>query len=158
MITCQFESGGKTHLRHVTVDCLVIEADRILLVKRADHFLEGGKYALPGGYLDLHETTRQGALREAREETGYDIEIQYLFHINDNPHRRHDIRQNVTFYYVAQPLKKVQEPDEESTDVRWFSFDALPPQQDIAFDHYDEIQLYLRYQKKKFPLPVIENQ
>jgi 8-oxo-dGTP diphosphatase len=155
MITCKFENGGKANLRHVTTDCLIVDEEKILLVKRADHFLEGGKYALPGGYLDPGETTKQGVVREALEETGYEVDLQFLLHINDDPDRKRDERQNVTFYYVAHPVKKVQEADEESTDIRWFAFDALPPREQTAFDHYEEIQMYLAYREKKFAIPIV---
>jgi 8-oxo-dGTP diphosphatase len=155
MITCEFETGSKTNLRHVTTDCLIVDGEKILLVKRADHFLEGGKYALPGGYLDPGETTEQGVAREALEETGYQVGLQYLLHINDDPDRKRDERQNVTFYYVAYPVKKVQDADEESTDIRWFPFDDLPPREQIAFDHYEEIQLFRAYCEKKFAIPIV---
>jgi hypothetical protein len=52
-------------------------------------------------------------------------------------------------------VKKVQEADEESTDIRWFAFDALPPREQTAFDHYEEIQMYLAYREKKFAIPIV---
>ena len=71
MITCKFEDAGDALLRHVAVDALVIKNNTILLVKRADFLLEGGKYCFPGGYLDRDETLKEGVLRELQEETGY---------------------------------------------------------------------------------------
>ena len=45
--------------------------DKYLMVKRRD----GRGYGLPGGYIQLHETVEDAARREAKEETGYDIEL-----------------------------------------------------------------------------------
>ncbi len=155
MITCQFEDGAKTNLRHVVVDMLVVDGDQILLVKRAPHFLEGDKYALVGGYLDLHETLEHCVKREAREETGYDIELDKLFLIVDNQYRKNDERNNLVFTYIVKPLKKVAEPDDESTDIRWFKLDALPPASQLAFDHEEMIQRYKEYTNTPFPTPLI---
>ncbi len=69
MLTCFFENNAKASLRHVTVVAIIIRDRKILLVKRAARFLEGGKYCLPGGFLDRDETMAQGVAREVREET-----------------------------------------------------------------------------------------
>jgi len=52
--------------------CIIIEKDgRILLIDRSD----GLGYTIPGGVVRYKETIEQGVVREAREETGYDVEI-----------------------------------------------------------------------------------
>ena len=57
----------------MVVDGLVIKNKRILLVKRDQgSFIEIGKWALPGGYLEQDETCEQAIIREVREETGYE--------------------------------------------------------------------------------------
>jgi hypothetical protein len=57
----------------VTTDCVVYRFDReelqVLLIQRANEPFRG-KWAFPGGFLEMEETTRQGALRELSEETG----------------------------------------------------------------------------------------
>ena len=109
MITCYFEkSKTAAHLRHVVVDGLVIKNKRILLVKRGQgSFIEIGKWALPGGYLEQDETCEQAIIREVREETGYGGKVVKLFRLNDNTRRTHDQnRQNVALVYLIKPLKK----------------------------------------------------
>ena len=70
MITCTFEKGFTDNLRHVVVHALVVRDNEILLEKRAGDLNESGKWAIPGGFLSLDETTAEGVLRELYEETG----------------------------------------------------------------------------------------
>lgn len=52
--------------------CVIIERDgKILLIKRSD----GLGYTIPGGIVRYNETVEQCVLREAREETGYEVEL-----------------------------------------------------------------------------------
>lgn len=154
MITCKFEKGNKASLRHVVVDVLVVKENEILLVKRAPHLSNGGKFGLVGGYVERDETVRDAVYRETLEETGYKVRIKFLLRIKDHPDRRKEDKQNVAFVIVTEPLEKVQEGDNESTEVKWFSFDNLPTEEEMAFDHADDIQLYLEYKKHPFPVPL----
>jgi ADP-ribose pyrophosphatase YjhB (NUDIX family) len=157
MITCHFEDSKKpAYLRHVVVDMLVVKGNKILLAKRSSKYLETGKWALPGGYLDINETTQQAAIRETTEETGYQTEITDLFRINDSPKRpREKNRQSVALIYLMKPLKKTGEPDHEIDQVKWFNLDKLPQSKDIAFDHHQTIELYKKYLSKTFKLPIL---
>jgi len=155
MITCFFEdSKSKAYLRHVTVDAIIVKGSKILLVKRVAHTLEGGKYALPGGFLNRNESLKEGMAREVKEETGYEAKKAALFRINDNPDRRGEDRQNIDFVFLVKVGGKISEFDNEVTKVEWFDLANLPNESDIAFDHYENIKLYLKYRKRKFNLPV----
>jgi 8-oxo-dGTP diphosphatase len=154
MITCQFESGNKAKLRHVVFDAFCVKNDKLLLIKRAKYLKEGGKYAFPGGFLERNETIEQGVLRELKEESGYNGKIIKLFRIIDTPLRKGENSQNVDFVYLVKPLQKVGQPDKETDEVKWFNLDKLPPAEQIAFDHWETIKLYLRFKKAEFKLPV----
>lgn len=154
MINCEFENDNKASLRHVTTGCLVLKDDEILLVKRTAKLLEAGKWCLPGGFVGRDETIKQAIKREVLEETGYTIEEPTLLKINDNPDRPGEDRQNIDFVYFAKAGEKVGEADSESDDVKWFNIDGLPKKEEIAFDHNANIQLYLKFLKSKFTLPV----
>ena len=146
MITCTFEDGGKGSHRHVDVDALIVDKGKVLLIKRADHLTNGGKYAFPGGFLDRDETAEQAVVREALEETGYTVEVEKLFKIIDKPDRPQDDRQNIAFIYIVKSIGKTGEADAESSEVKWFSLGDLPSEKEFAFDHYQTIQEY----KKKY--------
>lgn len=145
MINCKFENGKEALLRHVVTDAVCIKDGKILLEKRSPHMLQGGKYALPGGYLDRDETLEQGVLRELREETGYAGKIVKLLSVVDRPDRGDD-RQNVCFLYLIEATEKVSEGDDETSEVAWFDLNALPAPEMFAFDHYQLIQHYLEQQ------------
>jgi len=147
MITCFFENKNKAYLRHVTVDAILVEGAKILLVKRAAGLPCAGKYALPGGYLNRDETLEEGVLREVKEETGYKGEIICLFRINDRPDRKGEDRQNVDFVFIVKAKKKIGNPDKEVEKTVWFDFDNLPKSSDFAFDHFENVMLYVEYRK-----------
>ncbi len=146
MLNCTFESGKQTsHLRHAVVDVLLIDKKTILLTRRADSLREGGKWCLPGGYMDRDETAVEAAMRELHEEAGYTCEIYDLFTILDEPNRKGDDRQNISFVFLAKPIEKVGEIDpSEVSEMQWFPLDALPDEADMAFDHFDIIWRYIQ--------------
>jgi 8-oxo-dGTP diphosphatase len=156
MITCTFEKGYQASLRHLVVHAIVEKENGILLVKRAGDLLESGKWALPGGYLDRDETGPEGALRELREETGWEGEVVSLFRINTNPNRPKEDRQNISLDYLVRPTKKVGEGDHESSRVEFITFEALPSLGELAFDHGETIALYIKYRKELFTLPLVD--
>ncbi len=143
-------------MRHVVVDMLVVDNNKILLVKRTGKWLETGKWALPGGFLDRNETGAQAAVRETREETGYEAKVIKLFQVNDNPVRPHELnRQNVSLVYLMKPIKKVGGHDAEVSETKWFDLNKLPPAKSFAFDHLDTIKLYKFTLQKRFRLPFV---
>ena len=157
MITCTFEEGGNASLRHVVLTTIVNRNNQILLGKRGTYngkpISEYGKWGPPGGFLERDETIAQAAAREVLEESGWTIKNLKLFRINDNPNRPAEDRQNVDFIYLAEGVKKIGNHDEEVQEQKWFDLVDLPSHEEFAFDHYENIKLYLEYLKKPFPLP-----
>ena len=158
MINCTFEDGKKVKLRHVTCSVLVLNEDhrQILLVKRAaNSFTCPNMWALPGGFMDQGEYLKEAVEREVLEETGYKIKIEELFRIVDNPNRPKEDKANVDFVFMTLALEQSGQHDSEISEVKWFDFDQIPPESEWAFDHYEDVQLYLRHQKQPYNLPII---
>ena len=156
MIACLFENGSRATLRHVVVHAVVEQDAALLLVKRAAHLSEGGKWGLPGGFLDRDENLIDGVLRELREETGWTGRVQQLLRINSRPDRPREDRQNVAFDFVIAPLTQVGEPDHESSAVEWMPIGRLPALESLAFDHGETIRLYLAARGRPPQSPIVE--
>jgi 8-oxo-dGTP diphosphatase len=154
MINCIFENGGKASLRHVTVVAIARNTEgKILLTKRAQHLLRGGKWTIPGGFLDRDESTSEGVKREIREETGLTTSDIILFRINDAERPKED-RQNVDFIFLATVNGKLKE-DIETIGFKWVDEKTLPPDEDFAFDHRESILKYFQHLKEPLQLPII---
>ena len=156
MIICEFQKDGhKAQLRHVVVHALVEQDGKILLEKRASHLLEGGKWALPGGYMDRDETGDQAALRELKEETGWTGKVVGLLRVNTNPDRRNDQNiQNIALDFIINPIEKIGVGDKEVDGLEWFALDQLPEENMMAFDHRESIELYKKYREGKLTIPL----
>ena len=58
----------------LTVDAIILFKNGLVLVKRKNPPFQG-KFALPGGFVEIGESTEKAAAREAFEETGLSVEI-----------------------------------------------------------------------------------
>lgn len=64
----------QTTQHSVSVAAVVVDAGKVLVICRRDT----GQWEPPGGVLEHDETIQRGLLREVREETGYDVEVEAL--------------------------------------------------------------------------------
>ncbi len=147
MLHCTFENGNIASLRHVTVDALLVQDRKLLLVKRSPKLSEGGKWALVGGYVERNETVKKAIAREVMEETGYQAQQLKLFTIRDQPDRTGEDRQNISFIFTGTVGQKLANADWEIDAVQWFNLDELPAANTIAFDHGVIIELYKKSQQ-----------
>jgi len=66
----------------IGVGAIVLDGDRVLLIKRAHEPLKG-QWSLPGGGVEVGETLEQATAREVREETGLDVEVGPIVDVID---------------------------------------------------------------------------
>src|SRR5438309_4580840 len=81
----------------VGIGSIIIEGDRVVLVKRAHPPIQG-HWSIPGGVLEVGEMVREAAIREAREETGLIVEPDELLGVYDRILR--DPEHRVQYHYV----------------------------------------------------------
>jgi len=112
----------------VGVGAIIVEASRVLLVKRA-HPPIAGQWSIPGGALEVGELVRDAATREAREETGLIVEPGDLLGVYDRVLRDGDGR--VQYHYVlvdflCRPVGGELRAASDAAEARWFTPEQLP--------------------------------
>jgi 8-oxo-dGTP diphosphatase len=115
----------------VGVGTIILEGDRVLLVKRAHPPIQG-QWSIPGGVLEVGEMVREAAVREAREETGLMVEPGELLGVYDRILR--DPEQRVQYHYVlidflCRAVGGELLAASDAAEVRWFTRGELPPLQ-----------------------------
>ncbi|MES2686422.1 MAG: NUDIX hydrolase [Pseudomonadota bacterium] len=100
--------------------------DRVLLCKRNIE-PRWGKWTLPAGFMELNETTSQGAARETVEEAGAEFELEPLFSLL-NVERVGQVH----MFYRARLLSDQFQPGHETIEARLFA-EADIPWDEIAF-------------------------
>jgi len=102
------------------VGTVPILGDRVLLCKRNIE-PRWGKWTLPAGFMELGESTAQGAARETREEAGALFEMEDLFTVMSVPRVG-----QVHLYYRARLTSELFEPGHETLEARLFREDEIP--------------------------------
>lgn len=103
----------------VVVGAVVRQGERVLLCRRAINPRKG-YWTLPAGFLELHESTEDGARREALEEACADIRIRALLAVYNIPRLS-----QVQLIYVADLVSEAR-AGEESLEVGLFAWDEVP--------------------------------
>lgn len=125
----------------LTTDCVIFGYDNtklsILLIQRGIEPYKG-KWALPGGFVHIEETTEEGAKRELKEETGLEnifIEQLYTFSdVNRDPRGR---VVSVAYYALVNTTEHHPHAGDDAQKAQWFRMNDLP---NLAFDHQLIIQ------------------
>lgn len=111
---------------------------KALLVRRANDPFKG-RWALPGGFVEIDEHLEAGALRELKEETGVSgvyLEQLYTFGRPDRDPRERVI---TVAYYALTPINGLNiRAASDARQIDWFAYAKLP---ELAFDHKDIITL-----------------
>ena len=111
------------------VDVVIPSERGVVLIRRGGEPFEG-RWALPGGFVEVGETVEEAAAREAAEETGLTVEVARLVGVYSDPDR--DPRgHNVSVAFLVQVLSGDLVAATDASEVS-----VLDPQEvELAFDH-----------------------
>lgn len=156
----------------VTTDCVIFGFDngelKVLLIERGIEPFKG-RWALPGGFLQMDENTDQCARRELFEETGIEnlfIEQLYTFSDVDRDPRGRVV--TVSYYALVKLSDYKLQAGDDAKNAQWFPISKVPA---LAFDHdrilrvaLNRLRAKIRYQPigfellpERFTMPELQN-
>jgi 8-oxo-dGTP diphosphatase len=107
----------------VGVGAIIVDDGRVLLIKRGKAPLLG-EWSIPGGMLELGETLRQGAEREALEETGLVVRATDLLGVFDRivpDETKRTLYHYVLIDFLCQKISGDVLAAADASDARWFN-------------------------------------
>lgn len=142
---------------------IILNSEKVLVVKRGNKISASGKWCNPCGYLDWNESAEKCALREVWEETGIDLTqyinneksvslMNYPWDIITDPSLNHN--QDVAFYYGIcieseniPILTTNNSEDGEVADVEWIDIENID-RYEFAFNHDRRIKKFIDHVNK----------
>jgi ADP-ribose pyrophosphatase YjhB (NUDIX family) len=114
--------------------------NRILLQRRSD----SGNWALPGGTMDIGETLAESAIREVREETGFDVQIERIVGVYSDPshvfaYDDGEIRQEFSICLACTIEGGSLRVSSESTAVEFFALEDI-----AGIEMHESIRIRIR--------------
>ncbi|HEY7083600.1 MAG TPA: NUDIX hydrolase [Hyphomicrobiaceae bacterium] len=115
----------------LTVDCVAIDGQgRLLLIRRKNPPF-AGKYALPGGFVDVGESVEDACRRELMEETGIKASRLVLIGVYSNPQR--DPRGHTcSVAFLTRILRAQPKAGDDAAAAQWVKHWSTL---ELAFDH-----------------------
>ncbi len=148
-------TSGVERKQFIVIKSIVVnKKGEYLFVKRhkEDHKEVNNKWEFPGGKVEFGESTDQTAVRETKEETGYDIEIVSLLPeiLNFKGTRLGRESQIILICYFCK-LKggKASLNDSSVSEIKWFKENEIPEDGDCLPGTIDFFKIYLSSKNKE---------
>jgi len=132
------------------VHLILIKDGKVLLLRRFNTGYEDGNYSVPAGHIDQGERARTAMVREAKEETGLDIDedVLKIIHVM---HRMGDDQERIDFFMTAKKWRgvpRICEAD-KCDKLLWFGLNELPdniiPYIKSALEHIKTNEFYSEF-------------
>jgi len=130
----------------VGVGAVIIRDCKIALIKRGNEPARG-KWTIPGGLVELAESPEQAVVREAKEETGLDVNDPSLMDVVSNVDL--DEKGRVKYHYViieyfVHVKAGVAEASSDAVELRWVPFNEVE-----GYDLTASFRLFFNHNRKK---------
>lgn len=130
----------------VGVGAVIIRDCKIALIKRGNEPARG-KWTIPGGLVELAESPEQAVVREAKEETGLDVNDPSLMDVVSNVDL--DEKGRVKYHYViieyfVHVKAGVAEASSDAMELRWVPFNEVE-----GYDLTASFRLFFNHNRKK---------
>lgn len=112
----------------VGVGALIQDGERYLLIKRAAE-PDAGFWSIPGGLVEVGEKVEDAAVREAKEETGLDVEVVELLGVVDKIVRDDDSLIKFHFVivdYLVTPKGGSLRAASDALEAKWVKAEEIP--------------------------------
>jgi len=126
----------------VTVDAVVFtktdDKTKVLLINRGKEPFKG-KWALPGGFIDMDEELEDAVVRELEEETGLvgvQLDQMHTFGTVGRDPRGRQI--SIAFMGIATEGQDTIKAGDDAAKAQWFDIEELP--ENMAFDHNEVVR------------------
>jgi len=129
--------------REKSCGCIVInDKNKVLLIHH-----NAGHWDFPKGHMEEGETEIQTAIREVKEETNIDVEVNEKYRYTTKYSPKEDVIKEVV-YFLAKNINNNKEAQlEEVSDVQWFEFEEAIEK--ITYDNSREILIKLKEDLKE---------
>jgi ADP-ribose pyrophosphatase YjhB (NUDIX family) len=123
LATFKTEEGYATP--KIDIRAAVFDGDRVLLVKERSE----GLWTLPGGWADVGDSPSSAAVREVKEESGYDVAVKKLAAVYDRDKHGHPAIQYHVFklFFICEVMGGAAAESVETTAAAFFGEEELPP-------------------------------
>lgn len=134
----------------VTTDCVIFGLDdtdlKVLLIQRGIEPFKG-RWAFPGGFVNMDEDTETGAKRELYEETGLvNVFIEQLYTFSDVDRDPRGRVISVAYFALVSLKDNNPTAGDDAKNAKWFSIHEVPT---LAFDHEKILRMALYRLKGK---------
>jgi 8-oxo-dGTP diphosphatase len=113
----------------LTVDCIVFNKKKVLLVKRKNKPFKG-QYVLPGGFVDIGETVEHACIRETKEETGVKVTKLKLIGVYSHP-KRDPRGHSVTIAFIGKSKNTKPKAGDDAAEAAFLNWRKIK----LGFDH-----------------------
>jgi ADP-ribose pyrophosphatase YjhB (NUDIX family) len=130
----------------VGVGAVIVKECKIALIKRGNEPSKG-KWTIPGGLVELAESPEQAVVREAKEETGLDVDTPTLIDVVSNVD--FDDKGKVKYHYViidyfVHVKNGIAQASSDAKELRWVPFEEAE-----KYDLTASFRLFFRHNRKK---------